>query len=1007
MNHVNKKAGPRPGLSLALLFFLSGAAGLVYQVLWREELALYFGRTWAATALVLAVFMGGLALGAVVGGALADRLSLPLLVYSFLETALAPMVLLPDYLLEWLRPFYRHSWHALGGEGPLLAGLQLLIAAAALLPATTLMGATLPVLSRFAAKGSFPRELPRLYGANTLGAAVGALAAAFFLIPWLGLPLTRLTAVTVTLAVAFLAARLAKRDLPSVERLKEEMSRRLRGEAPRREPLPPRSMLLAGAAFLSGLLVLALEVFWTQALALNFGSTVYAFGLMLAAFLAGLGLASLLCARLCGRGADPRRLAAFAFCAGGWAVILSTACMGALPWVSAWLVRSFAGHFVGFTVARFLLLFLLLSLPALLLGLALPALVVAARRRGREGADTGFLYGANLAGAVIGPLLAGFLVLPALGSRLGLLGTGVLLLAAGLPLARGRGRKVAAVAAGAGVAALLLLPAWNENLHTSGFHLYALSHPRESLEHALARREPLWVGEGMQGTAAVIDFTDRRGRRHRTYSLNGKYEGSSNPDDMRTQTAVGEIPLLLSTRPAKDVYLLGLGTGATAAAILRHPVERLDICELSPQVVHIAENYFSEVNNRCLEDERLNLELADGRHWLGLQERQWDAVISEPSNPWMAGVASLYTLQSFREMRARTRAGGVVCQWVQGYLITEETFRTVLRTWLEVFPRSLALLPHREVNDVILLGFVDDTPGERRIALDLAEMEARLDHRGPYPFGKEYAPTDAISVFQAFLMGPDRLAEYAGEGPLHRDDRPLLQYEAPLELYRMQAEIKRWPRLPGLIEPPHDYLAGLDVERGANLFNQHLALAVRLFLGGAGREARMLPTTAVAGLVEHMRSAASDPRCRDRWLPLWLAGHFLLYGEKAGEPGSSRIYGRGWPRWEALDLLSRATQADPERWQPFVDLAQALARGTDGELGGPGCDPPGALKVTARALALRPLQREAVLLRAKLLYSLDRTKEAIALLRDYTREKDTDPEAQELLERLLRVPIPD
>ncbi|HHI69032.1 MAG TPA: hypothetical protein ENJ97_06890, partial [Planctomycetes bacterium] len=548
--------GPKAHKLLPYLFFLSGAAGLVYEVIWREELALFFGRAWPATAMVVALFMGGLALGARLGGVFADRLKNPLLVYSLLETGLGLAALLVPTLLFSLFPLYKAAWKVLG-PGPGLWMVQVGLAGAALLPPTILMGATLPVLARFAAGRAFGRELPLLYGANTIGAAAGALAGVFLLLPALGRTGSLLAAVALTLAVAFSAARLAgKATLPAPK-----------AHPPQAKPHPPQettSRLPALLAFFSGAFTLALEVFWTHSLALTLGSTVYAFGLMLGAFLLGLGLASYFCARWTGQERDPWTPVYLSFSGGGFLVLLLTPFLGWVPWASAFLVERFSSDFTLFAAGRFLVTSFAMGLPAFFLGLALPALLVAGSPAGREGRGTGIIYGANTLGAVLGPLAAGYLLLPGLGPRKGILlcGLGLLLLGAGAAAARKDKRAYlpAGASLGLGLLLALLQPAWNPLVTTSGFHLYALLNKKEGLGRSLARRKLLYLGEGAQGTVAVFDF-DVDGETRRTYSMNGKFEGSTNPHDMFTQTRVTELPLALCPREPKDVYILGLGTG--------------------------------------------------------------------------------------------------------------------------------------------------------------------------------------------------------------------------------------------------------------------------------------------------------------------------------------------------------------------------------------------------------------------------------------------------------------
>ncbi len=993
---------PSPGLKahrfLPFLFFLSGAAGLVYEVIWREELALFFGRAWPATAMVVAIFMGGLALGARLGGAFADKLKNPLLAYSLLETGLGFAALLVPTLLSSLFPFYKSAWKALG-PGPGLWAVQVGLAGAALLPPTILMGATLPVLARFAAGRSFGRELPLLYGANTLGAAAGALGGVFLLLPALGLSGSLLAGIALTLAVAFSAARLARKAPLLTGKLQSPQPSRP-APSPSRVSSPRLPALLA---FFSGAFTLALEVFWTHSLALTLGSTVYAFGLMLGAFLLGLGLASLWCSRWTGRERDPWTPVYLSFCGGGLLVLLLTPFLGWVPWASAFLVERLSGDFTLFSAGRFLVTGFCIGLPAFFLGLALPALLVAGSGSGREGRVTGIIYGANTLGAVLGPLAAGYILLPALGPRRGILlcGLGFLLLGAAAAAARKDGRAYlpAWAALGLGLLLALLQPGWNPLVTTSGFHLYALLDKKEGLGRSLARRKLLYLGEGAQGTVAVFDF-DVDGETRRTYSMNGKFEGSTNPHDMFTQTRVTELPLALCPREPKDVYILGLGTGVSLASALRYPVKRVDVCEISPQVVEAARKYFGPYNNRCLDDPRTRLVLEDGRKWLALSDRKWDVVVSEPSNPWMAGVDSLFTLEAFRNMKDHARPGGLVCQWVQAYLLDEETFLTVLRTWTRVFPDSMAFLSHLETTDILLVGRVEDGDGASPWKLKAQSIRERLASRRPYPFGEKYAPASLVDLLHSFLAGPERLREWAGQGPLDTDDRPVLRFRAPRDLYSDRASLQSWKTPGRFLQPVLPFLEGASPAEAEGLAGNYAFLLLRLTLEGREPEEPYLPNRVVRSLTRRLQAFLETPWGKRCWVAWWLLGKYYRYAPLRDRSDRAGRLAPGYPRDKAIFAFSRAVELKADNPEPHLDLALTLEKGWDGEIGGPGSDPEKALDEARKALSLDPDSPRAVLLAGRLLYAVEKGEEAREIVQAFLRKHPNNKKVRAFLDVL-------
>ncbi len=987
---------------LPVLFFFSGTAGLIYEVLWREDLALFFGRSWPATAMVVAVFMAGLALGARLAGNFADRLKSPLLAYSFLETGLGVLALLAPVILQALHPLYKSAWQSLG-PGPALWAVQVGIAAASLLPPTILMGATLPVLSRFAAAGSFGKELPLLYGANTLGAAGGALAAVFLFLPLLGRSASLLAAVTLTMVVAFLAARLAgKGPLPLPSRAGKAPSSALSPEAAPAGERPAGSVLLLPAllAFSTGAATLSLEVLWTHSLALTLGSTVYAFGLMLGGFLMGLGLASLLCSRWTRKRRDPWTPVYLSFSAGGFLVLLLTPFLGWVPWASAFLVENFSADFTLFTLGRLLVVLFSMGLPALLLGLALPALLVAGSPEGGEGRGTGIIYGANALGAVAGPLLAGYFLLPGLGTRRSILLVGAFLLLAGLLAALARRDQRAIFPAGAalagGILLALLQPAWNPILTTSGFHLYTLLDQQEGLGRSLSRRKLLYLGEGATGTVAVFDF-DVDGETRRTYSMNGKFEGSTNPHDMFTQTRVAELPLAICPREPKEVFLLGLGTGVSLASALRYPVNRVDVCEISPQVAEAARKWFAPFNAGCLKDPRAHLEIEDGRKWLSLSDRKWDVVVSEPSNPWMAGVDSLFTLEAFRNMRDHTRPGGLVCQWVQAYLLDETAFLTVLRTWLQVFPDSMAFLSHLETTDLFLVGRVG---GKGEWKLRASSIRERLASRKPYPFGEKYAPTSLVDLLHSFLAGPERLRTWPGPGPLHRDDRPLLRFQAPKDLYKDDASLQSWKTPGRALQPVIPFVEDLTPEEEKALAANYSFLLLRLSLESHEPEEPYLPARVVRALVRRFQDFLKTPWGERCWIAWWLLGKYYRYAPLRDDRDRAGRLAPGYPRDKAIYAFSRAAELEPDHPEPHLDLARTLERGWDGRIGGPGSDPEKALEEARKALSLAPENENALLLSGRLLFAVGKGGEAEEIVQAFLRKHPNNKKARTFLEVL-------
>jgi spermidine synthase len=709
---------------ILFLSFLSGAAGLVYEVLWARQLALLFGSTALAQTLVLSVFLGGLSSGSFFLGRRADRSPSAPRLYARLEWGVALLGLAAPLLLRMG-----------GGSGSL--------AVAALLAQAFLMGGTIPALCR-AAGGESQGSVGRVYAANSAGAVLGCLGAGFLLIPALGLDVSFAAAAALNLLGGLGAWRLAPAPAaPSGKR------------AASAEPALTPSLVRC-AVFLSGFVALTYEIAWTRALALVLGSSVYSFAEMLAAFIAGAGLS----------------------------VLASLPFYDRLPFAFL-LLRSHFGDgtsaFYAFEAAKFALSLGLMLPPAVCLGMTLPlAARLVERGAAERGAEVGAVFAANTAGNVLGAFV-GWLLLPWLGVEgilrsgttvFALIGAAILWTAWPAPPARRR-RAFAA-----GFALLVLyrawLPRWDANMRGQG--LFRVHKDLKLLHYAdmkavLSGAETLFARDDREATVTVTKFSDSRGLL--SLKVNGKTDASTGAD-MMTQVLLGELPLMLKPG-ARDALLVGWGSGVTAGSILRHPVEHLDAVELVPAVVD-ASRFFDRENGGALNDERLALRLEDAKSFLAGKGRRYDVIVSEPSNPWMAGIGDLFTTDFYARARARLAPGGVMVQWFHDYEMSDELFRMTLRTFRTSFPH--VTLWNVVDNDVLLVGSVEP------LAPDFAAMERAMRDAG---IKKDLARADV--GFPATLLAiqsacPRTAAALAGDGPLNEERRPRLEYGAPLAFFR-------------------------------------------------------------------------------------------------------------------------------------------------------------------------------------------------------------------------------
>lgn len=639
-------AADAPVTRFALLLAGSGAAALIYEVIWMRRLALIAGAGAEAAALTVGVLFGGLGLGGLLGGGLRPRR--PERAYAALELVVVAWVLVLPGLAGPVGQWAQRE----GGLGAHAAAAALLAG-----PPALAMGASLPVLAR----GFVAAELPVLYAANTAGAVLGALAVPQLLLPLLGVRGAELAAAGLAAGVAALAA--------TGPRL-EPQPAAAGGEPPVRAPL------LAAAA-LAGGVSMALEVTWARLGAVLLGPSVYTFSWVLAVFLAGVALGAAWGRRAAGPGALAAGLGALGLCA----------VLGGLLWGQAPLALAAGFGVLGPEGAGLLTpLLAALCMGGAPLASGYVFAQALAQARGEQAQAVGRLYGWNTLAGVVGSLGAGLWALPAWGVQ-GVL-SGAALLAALGAAALTPGPAWRRLLAPAGVGALVLaLPPWDGKLYAVGVY-HRVSDLADRSPEAVRRFadqgwELLSYEDGRSASVAV-------GRSTRTgntwLSINGKVDASTG-DDMPTQLLSGQLPVRLAGQ-ARRVLVVGLASGVTAGAVLAEPgVEELTIAEIEPAVVR-ASRFFEPLNGRPLADPRVRLVADDARAVLLREPGRFDVIISEPSNPWITGVSNLFTHEYWALGQTRLAAGGVFCQWVQLYGLHPDELRSLVRTFTEVFPNT-------------------------------------------------------------------------------------------------------------------------------------------------------------------------------------------------------------------------------------------------------------------------------------------------------------------------------
>lgn len=767
-------------------FFLSGASGLLFEAVWTRELTLVFGSTALAMSTVLSVFMGGLGLGSWLAGRLADRLSDRLRAYALAEAGVGLYALLvPVILLGY--PGLNAAMYRLLGNSPVSLSLARFIAAALLLLVpTTLMGATLPLLSRhfiraetMIEEASIAGTVGRLYAINTFGAVVGTFIGGFVLLPNVGVRATNFigAATNLSLAVAvFWARRHAVTELNPL--LTPTQAKPL---APFLATPAQRTVALV-AFGASGAVAMVDQVLWTRALAIIIGSSAYSFTLILLAFLVGLAGGAALITRLSARTTRPLEWLAGVHLATAAMIGLSFLLMDKLPAAFLALLRGGAFSVDGVIFCQFLLAALAILPATLCMGGVLPLTIrVVASSLSSVGRDVGLAYSINTLGAIVGSFAAGFVVLPLFGLQRGL-GIGALCtvtLAAALLIAA-RPRHSWRLVAAALLPAMALwtmraLPRWNLAHFSAG--LFRVSIAKDILAtHKWTVPEVLYYHDGVATTVSIERWS-------KTVALknNGKVD-ASNGADMSTQIMVGLMPLLFWSAAHPDAArgpraaVIGFGSGVTIGAVTQFPVAHADVVELEPAVVEAGTRFFGPYNHHPERDPRVRILIGDGRNFLTQADNKYDVIVSEPSNPWITGVSNLFTVDYWELARARLADDGVFCQWAQLYEMSPRHIKTILRSFAEVFPYTYAFSAEDLSSDVILVA------ANHPLALD---VEALARNWRDATLARELVRggvASAEDLLANLLLTPPEIFAFTAGSPLNTDDNARIEFGAPRDL---------------------------------------------------------------------------------------------------------------------------------------------------------------------------------------------------------------------------------
>ena len=781
---------PFRGSSISLIglcFIVSGATGLIYEVLWARMLGLVFGATTLAVSTVLAAFMGGLALGSALAGKLARRIKKPLATYGWMEIGIAAYALLVPFLFRLIDHVYVLIWQQFQPGFFAFSLWRFVLSGLVLLVPTTLMGATLPVLAAAVvhSSGRNSNSVTRLYACNLAGAILGTLAAGFVLLPTLGVRMTIVVAAILNVIVGLIAIVLQRRAgaIAPVEEAAVDI------DGPVLNLGSGRFWIFA--AFASGFVTISTQVSWTRILTMIIGSSTYAFSIVVALFLIGLAAGAWFVARK-DRSSTLRPMILKVEVLMAISLIASLFVLNKLPAMLIHLgLRFKISSWIGLLALQILSATLLILVPALLMGMVMPLVLVwASGDREKAVSRVGRSYAVNTVGAIAGAFIGGFVLIPLISTRFTLLlATTCCVVVAAVAYRPRESQRDPALkrALAIGLIPVLIivmfLVAPRMNLADLSIGAYdslvrVLAQTREGTRETTGQgdntavRELLMYQEGPTATVSV-----RRDQNTISMAINGRTNASDSIYDMPTQVMLGRIPLLVA--PKIDTGLvIGYATGVTVGAMLKSQIQSVTCVELEPATV-AASVYFNHVNFRPRDDPRMNLIIDDARAFLRVTPNRYDMIVSEPSHPWVPGVANLFTQEFFELGRSRLNDDGIFVQWVQIYQLSTESLRSVLATYQKVFPHVLMFRVGgvNEGKDLILVG--SNRP------LDINRISERWqDPRITIDFLPLVNLKTEADVAYWFVCDESKLGPAVAGAKINTDDNMHIEMTVPREAFR-------------------------------------------------------------------------------------------------------------------------------------------------------------------------------------------------------------------------------
>jgi spermidine synthase len=776
---------------LLVLFVGSGCAALIYEIVWFQFLELIIGSSAVSMGVLLGTFMGGMCLGSLLLPRFISRSQHPLRVYAIMEMGIG----LIGLILLFTMPLIAGAYTAWAGTGVFSIVVRSLVAAICLLPPTLLMGATLPAISRWVE--TTPNGIAWLgffYGGNIAGAVIGSLLAGFYLLRVYDSAIATFVAVGINVLVAVLSLSISTKTPYSAPAIQ-----------PVTTSIPRSAKAVYVTIALSGLTALAAEVIWTRILSLLFGATVYAFSLILAVFLIGLGIGSSLGSALSRNVKEPRLALGFCqflLCAAMfWAAYALTESLPYWPFD----VTLSSDPWLKLQIDMARALWAVLP-SAILWGASFPLALASVASEGQDpGKVVGGVYAANTVGAIIGSLSASLLMVYMIGTQhshqllLALAAISSLFMLAPLAAEDDVEKSKLNVA----VTALLVLSA-------VGMLAYRVRPmPKELVAYGrflptrIGQGDIIYMGEGLQASVAVSRLPNGTLNYHNA----GKVQASSDPADMRLQRMLGHLVTLLPDNQS-HFLVIGCGAGVTAGAVSIEPkLVSETIVEIEPLVPVVASKYFGEYNYNVVTNPKVHMEIDDGRHFIQTTKQKFDGITSDPLDAWVKGAAMLYTREFFDGVKEHLNPGGVVTLWVPMYESNEAAVKSQVATFFESFPHSAVFANNISGTgyDLVLVGLKDDKP------IDINRFTERLagpEYAGVFHSLNEIGFYSALDLLATYAGRPSDLRGWLANAVINRDRNLRLQYLAGTGLNSYQADAIYKNMVASGVNYPDGFFAG-------------------------------------------------------------------------------------------------------------------------------------------------------------------------------------------------------